>query len=238
PRDSKPAAENSVMSLWDMACSSSLSPLPASLAVEAGARPDHPIGGLVLAFGTTPVLNLRSAREDPAHRHQTGVSASGAVCFPSQILSCLQSARASMAWFAARTEQARIAASGPLRPEWAGRSRRQRGSYRHPAPRLGRARWESHTWPCAARAAEIGSSAHLSPKFRKLFSARLARILPAQLRLLGPSDVLVFWAKRISWPWRCELRVAVMAAGAVGGYFGGRMAAAGHDVAFIARGAH
>jgi 2-dehydropantoate 2-reductase len=29
-----------------------------------------------------------------------------------------------------------------------------------------------------------------------------------------------------------------MAAGAVGGYFGGRMAAAGHDVAFIARGAH
>src|SRR6516225_4378052 len=28
-----------------------------------------------------------------------------------------------------------------------------------------------------------------------------------------------------------------MAAGAVGGYFGGRMAAAGHDVAFIARGA-
>src|SRR6516162_857695 len=34
------------------------------------------------------------------------------------------------------------------------------------------------------------------------------------------------------------MRVAVMAAGAVGGYFGGRMAAAGHDVAFIARGAH
>jgi 2-dehydropantoate 2-reductase len=33
-------------------------------------------------------------------------------------------------------------------------------------------------------------------------------------------------------------RIAVMAAGAVGGYFGGRMAAAGHDVAFIARGAH
>jgi 2-dehydropantoate 2-reductase len=29
-----------------------------------------------------------------------------------------------------------------------------------------------------------------------------------------------------------------MAAGAVGGYFGGRLAAAGHDVAFIARGAH
>jgi ketopantoate reductase len=32
------------------------------------------------------------------------------------------------------------------------------------------------------------------------------------------------------------MRVAVMAAGAVGGYFGGRVAAAGHDVAFIARG--
>jgi 2-dehydropantoate 2-reductase len=34
------------------------------------------------------------------------------------------------------------------------------------------------------------------------------------------------------------MRIAVMAAGAVGGYFGGRMAAAGHDVYFIARGAH
>ena len=34
------------------------------------------------------------------------------------------------------------------------------------------------------------------------------------------------------------MRVAVMAAGAVGGYFGGRLAAAGHDVAFIARGPH
>ena len=34
------------------------------------------------------------------------------------------------------------------------------------------------------------------------------------------------------------MRIAVMAAGAVGGYYGGRMAAAGHDVAFIARGAH
>jgi 2-dehydropantoate 2-reductase len=34
------------------------------------------------------------------------------------------------------------------------------------------------------------------------------------------------------------VRIAIMAAGAVGGYFGGRMAAAGHDVAFIARGAH
>jgi 2-dehydropantoate 2-reductase len=34
------------------------------------------------------------------------------------------------------------------------------------------------------------------------------------------------------------MRMAVMAAGAVGGYFGGRMASAGHDVTFIARGAH
>src|SRR5947209_2660206 len=34
------------------------------------------------------------------------------------------------------------------------------------------------------------------------------------------------------------MRMEVMAAGAVGGYFGGRMAAAGHDVTFIARGAH
>src|SRR5215472_12618172 len=34
------------------------------------------------------------------------------------------------------------------------------------------------------------------------------------------------------------MRMAGMAAGAVGGYFGGRMAAAGHDVTFIARGAH
>src|SRR5204863_6308932 len=34
------------------------------------------------------------------------------------------------------------------------------------------------------------------------------------------------------------MRMAVMAAGAVGGYFGARMAKAGHDVAFIARGAH
>jgi 2-dehydropantoate 2-reductase len=34
------------------------------------------------------------------------------------------------------------------------------------------------------------------------------------------------------------MRIAAMAAGAVGGYFGGRLAAAGHDVAFIARRAH
>src|SRR5450759_636581 len=34
------------------------------------------------------------------------------------------------------------------------------------------------------------------------------------------------------------MRIAAMAAGAVGGYFGARMAAAGHDVVFIARGAN
>jgi 2-dehydropantoate 2-reductase len=34
------------------------------------------------------------------------------------------------------------------------------------------------------------------------------------------------------------MRIAVMAAGAVGGYFGARLTAAGHDVAFVARGAH
>src|SRR6516165_2868525 len=98
-----------------------------------------------------------------------------------------------MACFAARTEQARIAASGPLRPEWGGRSRRQRGSYRHPAPRLGRARWESHTWPCAARGGRDRIECAHFAEIPKTFLARLARILPAQLRLLGPSDVLVFW---------------------------------------------
>jgi 2-dehydropantoate 2-reductase len=35
-----------------------------------------------------------------------------------------------------------------------------------------------------------------------------------------------------------KMRIAVMGAGAVGGYFGARLAAAGRDVAFIARGAH
>ena len=34
------------------------------------------------------------------------------------------------------------------------------------------------------------------------------------------------------------MRIATMAAGAVGGYFGARLAATGHDVFFIARGAH
>src|ERR1700731_1296222 len=33
------------------------------------------------------------------------------------------------------------------------------------------------------------------------------------------------------------VRIAGMAAGAVGGYFGARLAAAGHDVSFVARGA-
>jgi 2-dehydropantoate 2-reductase len=34
------------------------------------------------------------------------------------------------------------------------------------------------------------------------------------------------------------MRIAIMAAGGVGGYFGARLAAAGHDVHFLARGAH
>ena len=32
------------------------------------------------------------------------------------------------------------------------------------------------------------------------------------------------------------MRIAVMATGAVGGYFGARLAQAGHEVAFVARG--
>jgi 2-dehydropantoate 2-reductase len=34
------------------------------------------------------------------------------------------------------------------------------------------------------------------------------------------------------------MRIAVMGAGGVGGYFGARLASAGHDVAFVARGSH
>jgi len=34
------------------------------------------------------------------------------------------------------------------------------------------------------------------------------------------------------------MRIAVLGTGGVGGYFGGRLAAAGHDVTFLARGAH
>jgi len=34
------------------------------------------------------------------------------------------------------------------------------------------------------------------------------------------------------------MRIAVIGAGGVGGYFGGRLAQAGHDVSFVARGAH
>ena len=34
------------------------------------------------------------------------------------------------------------------------------------------------------------------------------------------------------------MRVAVIGAGGVGGYFGGLLARAGHDVIFVARGAH
>ena len=34
------------------------------------------------------------------------------------------------------------------------------------------------------------------------------------------------------------MRIAVMGTGAVGGYFGAKLAASGHDLAFIARGKH
>src|SRR5438093_762491 len=34
------------------------------------------------------------------------------------------------------------------------------------------------------------------------------------------------------------MRIAILGSGGVGGYFGGRLAAAGADVSFIARGAH
>src|SRR5688572_24256577 len=34
------------------------------------------------------------------------------------------------------------------------------------------------------------------------------------------------------------MHIAIMGTGGVGGYFGGRLAAAGEDVSFIARGAH
>src|ERR1700742_3572356 len=38
--------------------------------------------------------------------------------------------------------------------------------------------------------------------------------------------------------WESEMRIVVLGAGGVGGYFGGRLAAAGNDVTFVARGAH
>ena len=34
------------------------------------------------------------------------------------------------------------------------------------------------------------------------------------------------------------MRIAILGSGAVGGYYGARLARAGHDVTFIARGAH
>ena len=34
------------------------------------------------------------------------------------------------------------------------------------------------------------------------------------------------------------MKIAVFGSGAIGGYFGGRLARAGHDVTFIARGKH
>jgi 2-dehydropantoate 2-reductase len=38
--------------------------------------------------------------------------------------------------------------------------------------------------------------------------------------------------------WTLTMRFAILGYGAVGGYYGARLAHAGHDVAFIARGAH
>src|SRR6266540_2114935 len=38
--------------------------------------------------------------------------------------------------------------------------------------------------------------------------------------------------------WRTSMKIAVIGSGGVGGFFGGLLAQAGHDVAFIARGAH
>jgi 2-dehydropantoate 2-reductase len=34
------------------------------------------------------------------------------------------------------------------------------------------------------------------------------------------------------------MRILIMGSGGVGGYFGGRLAAAGNDVTYVARGAH
>jgi 2-dehydropantoate 2-reductase len=34
------------------------------------------------------------------------------------------------------------------------------------------------------------------------------------------------------------MKIAIMGSGGIGGYFGGRLAAAGQDVTFIARGEH
>src|SRR6185436_18314467 len=43
----------------------------------------------------------------------------------------------------------------------------------------------------------------------------------------------------VAMPWdNSGMRIAVMGSGAVGGYYGARLALAGHDVTFIARGAH
>src|SRR4051812_9471316 len=47
----------------------------------------------------------------------------------------------------------------------------------------------------------------------------------------------VDWAARLA-PYNGRMRIAVVGSGGVGGYFGGRLAAAGEDVHFLARGAH
>lgn len=45
-------------------------------------------------------------------------------------------------------------------------------------------------------------------------------------------------AQPVERPGRLTIRIAMMGSGGIGGYFGGRMAAAGADVTFIARGRH
>src|SRR5436309_2005760 len=53
---------------------------------------------------------------------------------------------------------------------------------------------------------------------------------------------LMWFDLRSRLPYPCPggggMRIAVYGTGGVGGYFGGRLAEAGHRVAFIARGAH
>ena len=54
--------------------------------------------------------------------------------------------------------------------------------------------------------------------------------MPAALAAVGATTMVPRNRERDG-----SMRIAAMAAGAVGAYFGGRLAAAGHDVFFIAR---
>jgi 2-dehydropantoate 2-reductase len=62
-----------------------------------------------------------------------------------------------------------------------------------------------------------------------------ARASPIRFRALAPPHTSRYGAAQSGGP---DMKIAAMAAGAVGSYFGGRMQAAGHDVAYIARRAH